>query len=140
LSVPPQLEIVLKNRPGEIERLHALLDEFGSSCALSLQVMLAVNLTLEELVSNIFKHGYGDSAEAEIRVKAVLQGSELNIEVEDTAPPFNLLDHPAPQTGLALDEKPIGGLGVHLVRKLMSEVEYQRDGNRNRVLLRKRTD
>jgi serine/threonine-protein kinase RsbW len=62
----------------------------------------------------------------------------LQLTVLDDAPPFDPLEAPEPDTTLPVEQRPLGGLGIFLVRKLMDEVQYERRDGRNRVACRKR--
>jgi anti-sigma regulatory factor (Ser/Thr protein kinase) len=62
----------------------------------------------------------------------------VSLTVQDEGVPFNPLDAPAADDTAPIEERPIGGLGIHLVRKLMDEIAYAREGNRNRLVVRKR--
>jgi anti-sigma regulatory factor (Ser/Thr protein kinase) len=104
-----------------------------------------VLLALDELVSNCIRHGGvaaspkpGGGAGPRIRVRLTLDDDELVIEVHDDAPAFDVLTQPEPPLDQPLGERPLGGLGIHLVRRLMDEVRYAREGGENRVTLRKR--
>jgi anti-sigma regulatory factor (Ser/Thr protein kinase) len=66
-----------------------------------------------------------------------LSGQELNVTIADTGAPFNPLNAPPPDLTSNLVDRPIGGLGIHLVRSLMNSVEYEREGGENRLRLRK---
>ena len=67
-----------------------------------------------------------------------LEHDQLVTELSDSGQPFNPLDAPPPEFELDLDDKPIGGLGIHLVRQLMDDMQYRREGAYNRVTLRQR--
>jgi serine/threonine-protein kinase RsbW len=104
-----------------------------------------VLLALDELVSNVIRHGGrvardGGGASPRISVRLTRREDELTIEVADDAPAFDVLAQPAPQLEGPLAERPIGGLGIHLVRRLMDEVGYTREQGQNRVTLRRRID
>jgi anti-sigma regulatory factor (Ser/Thr protein kinase) len=62
----------------------------------------------------------------------------VSLTVENEGVPFNPLDAPAANDTAPIEERPIGRLGIHLLRKLMDEIEYAREGNRNRLVVRKR--
>ena len=99
---------------------------------------MAVNLALEELVTNTISYGFTDAGEHVIRISLHLDGPDLHIRVEDDATAFNPLEREAPDLVTPLAERPIGGLGIHFVRTLMDDVRYERVGARNVLSMRKR--
>jgi serine/threonine-protein kinase RsbW len=92
-------------------------------------------VALDEVLSNIVRHG---KAPSPIQVSLRLTGDVLEMLIEDSAGPFDPLAAPAPDTQAALEARPIGGLGLSLVRGLMDVVEYERVGGANRLTLRRR--
>jgi anti-sigma regulatory factor (Ser/Thr protein kinase) len=132
------LDIFLNNRVAELRRLHDEVAAFAQAQRLPPSVTLAVDLSLAEIVSNIISYGYGDKRKHQALVRLQRRGNEILIRVEDDARPFNPLLHPAPDTRAPIEERPIGGLGIFLVRKLMDSLEYRRRGRKNILLLRKR--
>jgi anti-sigma regulatory factor (Ser/Thr protein kinase) len=133
--VSKDLSIVLVNQRREIERLADLLSRFGADHRLSDDDIFAMNLALDELVMNIINHAYEDDRAHEIRVRLEIDGRVCRISVEDDGRPFNPLDVPPPNLDLPIEERPIGGLGLHLVRAMVSTFEYRREGSVNRVIL-----
>ena len=122
---------------GELDRLMAWLDAFCDRHAIPDEAHYHLNIAVEELVINAIKHGRCSPAEGAIKVGLRLSGQELNITITDTGIPFNPLNAPPPDLKSSLANRPIGGLGVHLVRSLMNSVEYKREGGENRLHLRK---
>lgn len=116
---------------GERQRLLAAFESFVGEHGVPAPVAQAADLALEEHLTNILTHGYEDTAEHEISIRLAIAGGELSIEVSDDARPFDPLSHPPPDLSLPLEERPIGGLGIHLIRKLMTRVAYARRDNRN---------
>ena len=103
----------------------------------------AMTLMLEELVTNSIRHGYAEGgAGSSIDVRLETDGEALVASVSDSAPPFNPLDLPAADTASAIDERAVGGLGVHRVRRLAHSMDYRRVDGRNvvRVVRRFSTD
>ena len=134
------MEIVLQNQPEEKARLVAGLGAFAAEHHLPPAVVQAVDLALEEHLTNVLNYGYEDKAVHEIRVRFSIQESSLHVEVEDDARPHNPLDQPAVDTAAPLDERMIGGLGVHLMRHFMDGLDYRYEGNRNILHMTKRID
>lgn len=110
-----------------LERAHALTPE----------MVFDINVVLDELISNIIKYGYSDDAAHEIRVKLSATDTAVEIGIEDDGKAFDPFALPEPDLSLPLAERPVGGLGVHFVRKLMTDVQYKRENNRNYMFLKK---
>jgi serine/threonine-protein kinase RsbW len=130
--------IVLANQRKEITRLSAFVDQFGLEQGLPADETLDINLVLDEVVLNVIRHGYDDRAEHQILVSLTLEGPLLTITVEDDAKPFNPLAYPAPNLDLPIEERGIGGLGVHIVRTMTESIDYRRIGDRNVVTMIRR--
>jgi serine/threonine-protein kinase RsbW len=137
---PEPIEIWLKNSPEENSRLREALNALAARHQLSPKVLQSVQLAAEEHFTNILSHAYEDREEHQIQFRVVLKENLLEAQILDDGKPFNPLDHPLPNTLLSLDEKPIGGLGILMIRKMMDEVSYVRLGNRNVLTLRKKID
>lgn len=133
------VSVELKNNISEIERLSQILDEFGEANSLLPNVLYALNLSLEEILTNVISYGYEDNNEHSIIVRISLKGGEeLIAEVEDDGRPFNPLEAPEPGLEKPIEDRPIGGLGIHLVRNLMDGLEYRRQGRKNILVMRKK--
>jgi len=129
--------IRFKNDLTEIERL---TQEVGLWCrdqALSEDIEFVIDLVLDELVSNVIRHGLKDNGEHFIEVNLHCDRRDLTLEVEDDGVPFNPLDAPIPDITLPIEERRVGGLGIHLVRQFMDTLAYERRGERNYLLMKK---
>ena len=87
-------------------------------------------IAFDEVISNALNHG-ASGADPRVSVRLLVTHAGVAAEVRDDGRPFDPLSRPAPDTSLPLDERPVGGLGIHLLRELMDEVEYVRDGETN---------
>jgi anti-sigma regulatory factor (Ser/Thr protein kinase) len=121
----------------ELERLMGWLDAFCERHQIPEEAHYHMNIAVEELVLNAIKHGHCSPTQGAIEVGLGLSGQELHIRITDTGIPFNPLNVPPPDLTRSLADRPIGGLGIHLVRSLMNSIEYDREGGENRVRLRK---
>ena len=131
-------EIVLASDIAELPRLVAHIAEFGKAHGLSAEAVGALQLALEEVVTNVIVHGYQRMAGKTVRVRLACANRTVTAEVEDDAPAFDPLARPQPEhVDHPVESRPIGGLGIHLVKKLMDTVEYQRNHDRNLLILRK---
>jgi serine/threonine-protein kinase RsbW len=99
-----------------------------------------LELAVDEAVTNIIEHGYaGRSGEIEIEVRRTVEGCLVCLR--DQAPPFDPTQLPEPDVTLPLAQRPVGGLGMFLVRRLMDAVRYQRTTQGyNELILVKRLD
>ena len=121
-----------------MQRLWPALEEFARQHHLTPPALQAADLALEEHVTNVISYAYDDGALHEIRIRLTLENQRIQIEVEDDGRAYDPLSRPPVDTSVPLEEKPTGGLGVHLIRTLMDEVEYQRVGGKNVLHMRKR--
>lgn len=101
------------------------------------QTYLAI-LAIEELVTNCIKYGYDDSNEHMIGIELGLADGTLTMSVTDDGHAFNPLDAATPDFGIAVERREIGGLGIHMLRKLSDDVQYERRDETNRITLTKR--
>ncbi len=101
------------------------------------EVHYLANLAVEELVTNCIKYGYEDSGKHMIEVKLQISANELALTVTDDGRPFNPLELPEPDIHLPIEDRPIGGLGIYLLRRMSDHMDYVRAAGRNSVTLRK---
>ena len=132
------MEIVLTNQAAQRQRLLTALEAFTEEHHLPASVRQAADLALEEHLTNILRYAYDDTQLHEIRVRFELNQDGLVIEVEDDGRAFDPLQRPRVDTALPLESKPMGGLGIHLIRQVMDDVSYRREANRNILRLHKR--
>ena len=132
------MEIILKNKPEEKRRLLTALEEFVCEHQLPPSAVQAADLALEEHLTNVMNYAYDDGAEHKIIVRLQASAADLVIEVEDDGKPFDPTQAPHVDTSLPLNQKPIGGLGIHLIRRSMDEMGYERRDDRNIVRMVKR--
>lgn len=133
-----EITVRLANRLDEIERLAGVIEAFGAKHQLPDAVIFAFNLSLDEIVTNIISYAFADVQEHPIDVRLSLKGDVLMAEVTDSGRPFNPIDVPPPDLDAPLEERRIGGLGIHIVREMMDTLEYAREGERNILRLSKR--
>jgi len=132
-----KVTLELKNDLSELAKLNHTLTEFGQRHQLPERVLFAIKLALEETVTNAISHNFTDEREHRISIRLSLEQSVLRADVEDDGRAFNPLDIPAPDPKKPLEERPLGGLGIHLARTLMDEVAYRRQNGRNMLTLKK---
>jgi len=129
------LELTLHNQASEVPLVHQALDRFAVDHKLDVRRLARLHVALEEHLTNIISYGYNDQRVGVIRVRFALGSSELRVEIEDDGRPFNPVEAPEADTSLPLEQKPVGGLGIHLIRKSVDEVSYTRYCERNLLVL-----
>ncbi len=131
------MKLILKNSIGEISRAADEVDCFLSAHGASEEALYASRLVIDELVSNTLKYGYDDTGEHEIEIDADLDNDTFVLRISDDGHAFNPLDAPEPDTSLPAEERPIGGLGLFLVRNMTDSFHYERRDGKNIVTVSK---
>jgi anti-sigma regulatory factor (Ser/Thr protein kinase) len=134
------LAFTLRNQRSEIARMTALMEQFCAANGISEDDSFNLHLVLDESVINVIVHGYEDGAEHEIRVRLRRLDSQLVIDIEDDGIPYNPLDAPEPRFDLPIEQRRIGGLGVHIMKTLARTIDYKREEGRNHLHIVLETD
>ena len=133
------MSVTLANDQSEVEKLGRLVEAFGVTHGLPPESIFSVTLALDEVVTNIIRYAYNDNGRPHpIVVRLAVEEGFLAAQVEDEGRAFNPLEAPAPDIDADIEDRPIGGLGIHLVRSTMDSVEYRRDDGRNVFTMKKR--
>ncbi len=136
---PSTLSTKLDVNLDETGRLNQLVRHFGKEHGVPDDTVFVINLSIDELVTNIVIHaGSRDPKAREIVLRMSINNSEVSIELEDDGSAFNPLDIPTPNLNASLQDRDPGGLGIHLARSLMDGIRYSRVGRRNVLTLTKR--
>ena len=131
--------ITLRSEHAELTRLQTFADGFARECGLPDDERLRLSIVLEELFTNAVTHGHKPySAGGSITVALARKTSCLRISFVDDGPPFDPLGLGAPDLDAPGEERPIGGLGLHIVRSLVDQARYRREGDRNHLRLVRR--
>ena len=118
-----------------MEPVLEFVDRAGDAYRLPSAVLTDLRIALDEIVTNIASYAYPDRVGDEFSIRFELRNGRLHTVVEDAGVEFDPLRAPVPDVSLGLEDRPIGGLGVHFVKKLMSAVRYERVAGRNRLTL-----
>ncbi len=136
-----KLSLKLKNDREELERIVTAVEEVAAQDDWPEDLLFKINLVLEEIGLNIIDYAYeGGSHEFEINLTS--DEEAVTIEAIDNGRPFDpLTETPLPDLDAPLDCRPVGGLGVYLVRTLMDQSDYQRiDGKNCLTVVKYRTE
>ena len=129
----------LANDLRELAAVAARIDEFCAARDLAPAIAYAINLSVDELLTNTISYGYDDDGEHRIDIALRMEGSVIVVEIADDARPFDPRRAPTPDTEASIEDRDIGGLGIFLVHQTMDGLGYRLSGGRNIVTLTKRT-
>jgi anti-sigma regulatory factor (Ser/Thr protein kinase) len=126
--------LTIRSDLSELERLFAFIDDFCAGAGVPNTIKYKLFLIIEELAVNVMTHGYGGRADGLIDIGLGYSAGQVEIRMEDEAVSFDPLQNaPAAVIDASVEDRPIGGLGVHLVKTLVSSIEYASANGRNRV-------
>lgn len=130
-------KLILQNEVAEISKLAIFIDELGEEFGLSPELVFNLNLVLEEAVSNVILYAYPKEEHQTISLIAKKKGNQLIFVLTDSGKEFDPTQAPDADITLSAEERPIGGLGIFLIRQIMNTVEYQRIDGKNVLTLGK---
>jgi anti-sigma regulatory factor (Ser/Thr protein kinase) len=129
-----RLRSQLEELASALDRIEQLLLEAAAERELASEMRLIA----EEGLTNIVRHAYEPDEEGEIEVLLALTETEVRLELRDSGRAFNPLEHPEPDLEAPIEERPLGGLGVHMIRSLTDTQSYARQGSVNVLVIIKR--
>jgi serine/threonine-protein kinase RsbW len=134
-----QIIISVHSRDEEIPRVSQELERIMSRAGFSGKQILDMQLAVEEAFINIVRHGYHGAYGAILITIDFVEG-RLTVTMEDDAPPFDPMRFQEPDFSADLEQRPVGGLGIHLMRSLSDEMRYEYKNGKNRLMLIKIKD
>lgn len=133
-------ELILQNEVSEISKLAPFIESIGEELALPHSLVFNLNLALEEAISNIIFYAYPDQKGKEVKVQAITTDHNLIFTLTDSGEEFDPTRVEDADITLSAAERPIGGLGIFLIKNIMNELEYQRIEGKNVLTLKKRLE
>ena len=130
--------LTLPNEIQAVPKLSAFVEEVCEAMNFDPTVTMQMNLAIEEAVVNVMNYAYPSGKQGEISVEAQANDVRLKFTICDTGIPFDPTVRAEVDTSLPLEERPIGGLGIHLVRQIMDSINYERVDGKNVLTLRKK--
>jgi serine/threonine-protein kinase RsbW len=128
--------LTLESKLSEIARVPPWLESLAAQDAIPSRIQFAMDLCLEEVLSNIIRHGYGGESSHEIVIRYQAQHNGFfTIVVEDDAPRFNPLTVPNPPVPRSLEDVSGGGQGIHLLKQSADAIEYEPMQSGNRLII-----
>lgn len=130
----------LSNSLSELDTLRERLEELGEACGFSPKSLFETNLVLDELVTNVISYGFPQGGDHCLEVDLRVEDDTLFAVLSDDGKPFDPRQSPDPDMSCPLEDRPIGGLGIHLVRKFVESLDYERTGGRNVLRFKRRVE
>ena len=123
--------------PGQVAGVSAAFAKFADAHAVPAPIRRSVSVALDELLNNTISYGFAGRRDGAVSIEVELRSDRLCVTLTDNGKPFNPFEMRAPDTAIPVEERQIGGLGIHLARRMMDDVAYHRRADRNVVSLAK---
>jgi sigma-B regulation protein RsbU (phosphoserine phosphatase) len=137
LNIRFKKSLTLTNNVQEVPLLAGFVDEVCEAMEFDMSMTMQMNLAIEEAVVNVIDYAYPPDKKGEILIEAECNEKCLKFTITDSGRPFDPTAKEEADTTLSLEDRPIGGLGIYLVRQLMSSINYERTDGKNILTLRK---
>jgi anti-sigma regulatory factor (Ser/Thr protein kinase) len=134
----PVLELEIPAELAHLEEVAAFLHEGCARLGAPPGVAHAVELAADEAVTNVIRYAYPPGRQGTVRLRLWAAGGELVLAIRDQGRPFREEEAPPPDLESPLEDRPVGGLGIFLMHKMMDRVERRREEGENLLLLAKR--
>ena len=131
-------KLSIENNIENLDKVAGFIEKFGDENGLSGKTVFELNLILDELVTNIVSYAYKDEESHTIDITIRKRDNEIKIQVTDDGNEFNPLKKEEVNLDTPLEEKGIGGLGIHIVKQKTDEIFYERKDNKNILNLTKK--
>ena len=129
--------ITLSNDVQEVPLLAEFIDGVCEFLGVDMGTTMQLNLAMEEAVVNVMNYAYPKGTKGDVKILAHCDNAQLTFVIIDSGVAFDPTAAAEADTSLTVEERPIGGLGIFLVRQIMDEVEYQRSEGQNMLTMRK---
>lgn len=133
----PEVRVTVKNRIEDLLRVNSVFESFATQHDIGGRLRYHLLVSIEEILTNIIKYGFDEEGIHPIHVTFRHHQGQIEMEFEDRGREFNPLEIEEPDLDTPIENRQLGGLGIHLVRQMMDEAKYRREGDRNILMLRK---
>jgi anti-sigma regulatory factor (Ser/Thr protein kinase) len=133
----PASTVRIENDLSDIAKVDEMLDEFAEQFGIPPAIAATFHVIFDDLLNNVISYGFNDGQRHFIDISLESTANSLIVSIADDGMPFNPLDETAPDTTLSIEDRQIGGLGIHLAIKLVDDVRYQRTADKNVLTLTK---
>jgi sigma-B regulation protein RsbU (phosphoserine phosphatase) len=133
----PEATVRIENDLSEIAKVDENLDDFAEKFGVPPAVTAAYHIIFDDLLNNVISYGFNDEQRHFIDISLELTANSLIVSITDDGVPFNPLAETAPDTTLSIEDRQIGGLGIHIVVNMVDDISYQRTADKNVLTLTK---
>lgn len=130
--------LTLPNNIETIPELSDFIEQAAEEASLPPDISMSLNLAIEEAVANVMSYAYPHSTHGDVIIDLFVTDQQLTIAIIDQGIPFDPTSQVEADTSLSVEDRPIGGLGIYLVRQLMDSINYERIGGKNVLTLIKK--
>jgi sigma-B regulation protein RsbU (phosphoserine phosphatase) len=131
-------ELTMKNDVSQLKDLHAFLKSVAETLGLDASMTRSIRLAVEEAVVNVMDYAYPSGTVGDITLKAMSNNKYLKLSITDSGMAFDPTEAAKADTTLSAEDRPIGGLGILLVREMMDSLNYERIGGKNILTMKKK--
>ena len=125
----------ITNQRDQVDTVRKFFDDYSKENKLTEKTVHDIQMALDELLTNIVNYGYEDTDEHQIDIHFGVNDDAVKVEIVDDSKPYNILEKDNPDISLSMEDKPIGGLGIFLIKKLMSNVDYYTEEGKNHLVM-----
>ena len=136
-DVKLQRSLTLPNDVETIPQLNEFIDTIAETIGLDMSLTMSLNLAIEEAVVNVMDYAYPQGVKGDVTIDVAASDQWLQFIISDSGTPFDPTEKALADTTLSAEERPVGGLGILLVRKLMDSINYEYIDGKNVLTLRK---
>jgi anti-sigma regulatory factor (Ser/Thr protein kinase) len=134
---PAEVKVTVKNRIEDLLRVNSIFESFATQHDIGGRLRYHLLVSIEEILTNIIKYGFDEQGVHPIHITFRYNLGVIEMEFEDRGKEFNPLETAEPDIETPIEDRQLGGLGIHLVKNMVDLAEYRREGDRNILLLRK---
>ena len=124
-------KLCLSNDIEELNKLEPFLNDFFEREDLDKSILPQLDLALEEALTNVIMYAYPENEKGMAELTLEVVDGRIGATLADNGTPFNPLQCEEANLDVSLEERQIGGLGIHLIKEIMDEVEYVHEEGRN---------
>ena len=132
-------KLIINNKVEEMAQLEPFIEQVSEAFGIAPDIVFQLNLALDEALSNSVNYAYGAEGEGEIVLEASKDGEDIVFRLIDCGSPFDPTEEGKDvDITSSAEERPIGGLGIFLIKQMMDEVAYERQDDKNILIMKKK--